>query len=151
MPTINTSRRKQPAIGQMRSKAVVCTWVETPDADISVIVTRPGVFRCMARVLPIQGTKLLDYQAVWGDKAPTHEITIRAPLDVMIALNHWIFVETGLSQTWYRVRSIEDLGGVGRFLVLLCSTDTVKDKRLDPATQQPPANFIEPIQPPDVI
>lgn len=151
MPSIHTSRRKQPAIGRMRSRAIVCTWVETPDDDISVVVQRPGVFQCMAQVLPINGAKILDYQAVWGDKAPTHEITIRVPLDVMVALNHWIYVDTGMTKTWYRVRSIEDLGGVARFLILLCSVDTFKDARLDPATQQAPANFLEPVVPPDVI
>lgn len=151
MPKIDTRRRKQPSIGDLRSKAIVCTWVETPDADISVVVTRPGVFQCMARVLPIRGSAVLDYQTAWGDKAPTHEITIRVPLDVHVALNHWIYVETPMSKTWYRIRLIEDLGGANRFLVLYCMMDTVEDKRSDPATQQSPPNFITPVAPPDVI
>lgn len=151
MPRIDTKRRKQPAIGELRSKTIVCTWVEVPDNDISVVVTRPGVFRCMSRVLPIRGSTVLDYQAVWGVKAPTHEITLRVPLDVQLALNHWIYIDDPVTKVWYRIRNIEDLGGANRFLVCLCSIDTLDDARSDPATQERAPNFMQPVQPPDVI
>lgn len=151
MTRIDTKRRKQPSIGELRSKAIVCTWIEVPDDDISVVVVRPGVFRCMAKVLPVRGSTVLDYQAVWGNKAPTHEITLRVPQDVHLALNHWVYIDDTVTKTWYRIRNIEDLGGANRFLILLCSIDTLKDARSDPATQQSPPNFIEPVQPPDVI
>lgn len=151
MPSIDTRRRKQPSIGDLRSRAIVCTWMETPDADISVVVSRPGVFTCNARVLPVRGSTVLDYQAAWGAKAPTHEITIRVPLDVQVALNHWVYVDDTTTKTWFRIINIEDLGGAGRFLVLLCAIDTLKDLRSDPATQTSAPNFMEPIAPPDVI
>lgn len=135
MPSIKTGRRKQPAIGDLRDAAYICTWVERPDDDISVVVRRPGVFTCMAKVLPVRGSQVMDYQVIWGEKAPTHEVTIRCPPDVHLALNHWIYVETKFGRTWYRIRNIEDLGGVRRFYVILCSQDTIDDNRTDPATQ----------------
>lgn len=144
-------KKKHPSIGELRDRVVVCTWTETPDNDISVVVKRPGVYSCNARVLPLRGSKILDYQTAFGEKAPTHEITMRVPLDVHLALNHWIFCQNKFSQTWYRVANIEDVGGVHRWISLLCYVDTVDDKRSDPATQQSPPNFIEPVQPPDVI
>ena len=44
----------------------------------------------------------------------------------------------GDAKIWYKVRSVEDLGNVQRFLVLNCNIDTVNDARNDPVTQEPP-------------
>lgn len=149
MSKIATARRRQPSLGQLSQRVVVCTWVEHPDEDISVILTRPGVYECHARVLPIRGATVLDYQTAWGPAAPEFEITIRNPPDVQIALNHWIYDPGSVTKSWYRIRNVEDLGGVGRFLVLLCSIDTFDDARSDPATQRrnpafedPPGNVV---------
>src|ERR1700745_1952364 len=38
----------------------------------------------------------------------------------------------GDAKIWYKVRSVEDLGNVQRFLVLNCNIDTVNDARNDP-------------------
>ena len=43
-----------------------------------------------------------------------------------------------LAETWYKVRTVEDMGGVHRFLVLMCTVETINDRRSDPATQPPP-------------
>ena len=80
---------------------------------------------------------MLHYRAVLGDQyAPTHEIALRVPPDVRVDLNHWVqHLLPDTASIWYRVRTVEDLGGVGRFLMLMCSVDQADDRRLDPATQ----------------
>jgi hypothetical protein len=150
MPNIATRRvheqKRQPGIGELRERVVICTTVEKPDGNVSTIVNRPGVIRVHAKVRPIRGERVLDYQAVFGgrENAPTHEITIRVPPDVKVDLNHWVFQETGYAKTWFKVRSVEDMAGVGRFLLLLCTIDTLKDGRNDPVTQEPPPRWREP-------
>jgi len=139
MPRINLRRRVAPTIGELRHVVWVCTTTERPDSNVSTLVDRPGVFRCMARIRNLRADQILDYKAVFGsEEAPTKEITIRVPPDVKVDLNHWIFREDGPAQMWMKVRTVEDLGEVGRFLVLHCSIDTVNDVRSDPATQEPP-------------
>lgn len=140
MPRINLRRHSQPAIGEMRDLVWVCTTVERPDDDVSTIKTRPGVFQCHARIRNMRPDQIMDYLAVFGtqDKPPSIEITIRYPPDVKVDLNHWVYRETGDATTWYKVRSVEDLGNVQRFLILNCSIDVVNDVRTDPATQRPP-------------
>jgi len=139
MPKINLRRRSIPAIGEMRDVVWVCTTVERPDDFVSTIVERPGVMRVHARVRDLRPDQILDFQAVFGsENSPTKEITIRAPPDVKVDLGHWVYRETGFAKIWHRVRSVEDLGEVQRFLILRCSVDTVNDARTDPVTQQPP-------------
>jgi hypothetical protein len=153
MPKIDLKLRStQPAIGSMRQRVVVCTTTERPDEDVSTIVERPGVMPVMSRIRPLRGDDavMLDWRAVFGkENTPTHEITIRCPPDVKVDLNHWVYHSDELGATWYKVRSVEDLGGVHRFLVLLCTLTTVNDARSDPATQSPPPTWENPT--PDVI
>jgi len=142
MPKIDLRRRSAPSVGQLRDVVWVCTTVERPDDFVSTIVERPGVIRVHARIRFMRPETIWNYQAVFGDQdTPTREITIRCPPDVKIDLNHWVYQEGNGAcspPTWYKVRSVEDLGGVGRFLILRCSVDTVKDARTDVVTQQPP-------------
>jgi hypothetical protein len=145
MPRIDQRAQARPApdIGSLREIAWVCTTVERPDlGGPSTIVERPGVIKVHARVRPLKGTQVLDWKAVLGsEQAPTHEITIRMPPDVSVQLNHWVFCEDRYSKSWYRIRTVEDMGGVRRFLLLLCSLETFNDARHDPATQKPPPVF----------
>ena len=139
MAKINLRRRSIPSVGSMRDSVIICTWTERPDEDVSTIVARPGVFRAHARVRTLQPDQILDFMAVFGSQdRPAVEIAIRVPPDVKIDLNHWVYRETGPAKIWYKVRSVQDFGDVGRFLLLRCSIDTVNDPRTDPATQQPP-------------
>lgn len=145
MPKIDLRRRSAPTIGSMRDLVWICTMVERPDGDISTFVERPGVYRCHARFRPIGPTQILDYKAVFGDQdTPTTEITVRVPPDVKVDVRHLVYRLTGPAQIWYRVRSVEDLVEVHRFLVLRCSTDTLRDERSDPATQEPPPTWETP-------
>lgn len=142
MPRFRADRRQKPSIGDLSARVIVCTWVERPDADISVIKTRPGVFSCQARIISIKGSTVLDYQTVWGENAPTHEIVIRSPPDVVVALNHWIYHDdAGGRKVWYRIRNVEETGG---YVVMLCNIDTYDDSRTDLATQSPDPQFEEP-------
>jgi hypothetical protein len=136
---IVTRRRTQPVVGDLNETVWICTTVETPDDYVSTIVENPGVFKCHARIRNIKPDQILNYQAVFGtqEKPPTIEITIRFPPDVAVDLNHRVYRETGAAKIWYRVRSVEDLGGAHRFLIMNCSIDVVKDSRNDDATQQP--------------
>jgi len=139
MPRINLRRRVAPTIGELRHTVIVCTTTERPDEYVSTIVERPGIFRCHARIRDLRPDQILDYRAVFGSEdAPVKEITIRVPPDCKIDLNHWIYREDGPAQMWMKVRTIEDLGEVGRFLILRCSLDTLKDERTDTATQELP-------------
>lgn len=139
MPKIDLRRRVQPAIGQLRDVVWVCTTTERPDDNVSTIVERPGVIRVHARIRDLKPDQIMNYRAVFGDEnTPTKEITIRVPPDVKVDLNHWVFRETGYAKTWYKVLYVEDLGEVGRFLILYCAVDELNDVRNDPATQQPP-------------
>lgn len=136
----------QPEVGELRALVWVCTTVERPDMNVSTIVQRPGVIKVHARIRPLRGDRILDYQAVLGtEKAPTYEITVRMPPDVKVDLNHWIYQEEGdYAKKWFKVRSTEDMGGRGRFLLLLCSLDKLNDERSDPATQESPPRWREP-------
>jgi hypothetical protein len=126
----------------------ICTTVERPDFNVSTVVERPGVIKVHARVRPLRGREILNYQAVFGEQnAPNTEITTRMPPDVKVDLNHWVYQETGYAKTWYKVRSAEDMGGLGRFLMMHCSIDELKDKRSDPATQQSPPRWEAPDAP----
>jgi len=139
MPRINLRRRTVPSIGELRHVVWVCTTTEKPDEYVSTIVERPGVFRCHARIRSMAPDQILDYQSVFGTvDMPTKEITIRVPPDAAIGIGHWLYREDGPAKIWYKVRSTEDLGEVGRFLVMRCSIDTLKDQRTDEATQQMP-------------
>lgn len=151
MPRIDQRRESIPQIGDLRDSVIICTTVEKPDFNVSTIVDRPGVIRVHARVRPMEATQILDYQAVWPGmgrgqgggqlKLPSHEITIRMPPDVKIDLHHWVFHQDKFAATWYRVRMTKDMGGVRRFLLLLCSIETLWDVRTDPATQELPPQF----------
>ena len=147
MPRIDQRRESVPGIGDLREIVLVCTTVERPDDNVSTIVERPGVIRVHARVRPLEATQMLDYQAVWPAtaggqlKPPSHEITIRTPPDVKIDLNHWVFHADRYAETWYRVRMVKDMGGVRRFTIMLCSPETTRDRRSDPATQESPPVF----------
>jgi len=149
MPRINLSRRSQPALGDMRHLVWIATTVERPDPDgPSSLVDRPGVFRTHARIVNMRPDIILNYQSVFGlQNTPTIEITIRNPPDVKIDLNHWVYRPAPPTQIWYKVRNVEDLGNVGRFLVLGCSIDEVNDARSDPATQQSPPRWDAPEPP----
>jgi len=140
MPKIVLRRRSAPEIGEMRDIVWVCTTVERPDDDVSTIKRRPGVFECHARIRSLRPDQIMDYQAVFGTegKPPTKEITIRYPPDARVDVNHWVYQKTGDARIWYKVRTVEDVGNVQRFLFLDCSIDTVFDDRTDPATQQNP-------------
>lgn len=156
MTRIVTRKRKAPDIGLMRHQIIVCTTVERPDGDVSTIVTRPGVFRAHARVLPLRGEYILNWKAANsfeapGAKVPTFEITLRTPPDVKIDMNHWIYFEEGPTATWFKVVTVEDLGGARRFTVLLCSVETIKDLRSDPATQPLPPVWENPLDVEDRI
>lgn len=145
MTRIIAKKRHPPDVGLMRHRVIVCTTVEKPDGDVSTIVTRPGVMQVHARVSPIRGEEILNWKAVMGtENSPTHEIWIRCPPDVKVDLNHWVYVIEKHAETWYRVRNVEDIGGAGRFLLLMCSVDTVNDKRSDPATQPVPPRWERP-------
>lgn len=143
MTRLNTRKRRAPDIGLMRHTIIVCTTVEKPDLDVSSTVTRPGVFKAHARVLPLRGDYILNWKAAAsyearGASVPTHEITLRTPPDVKIDMNHWIYFEEGKIATWFKVVTVEDLASARRFTVCLCAVDTVKDLRSDPATQPLP-------------
>lgn len=140
-----TGKLMVPALGDLREVVIVCTAVEKPDGEVSTIVTRPGVIKVHARVRPIRGEVFLDYHVAFGGAGlaggrivPTHEITIRTPPDVRIDLGHWVYHCDKFTETWYRVRTVEDIGGARRFTIMLCAADTVRDIRSDPATQQSP-------------
>lgn len=138
MTRIVTSKRSQPDIGLMRDTVIVCTTVEVPDADVSTIVQLPGVIKVKASVIPLRGDTILNYKAVdisGKGVVPSTQITIRTPPDVKIDLNHKIYHLGRYGPTWYNVDTVEDLGGAGRFTVMLCSVTYVKDKRSDPVTQ----------------
>lgn len=143
---IDLRRRKAPDVGELRETVIVCTTVERPDLNVSTIVNRPGVFRCHARIMSLKAEQIMDYKAVFGTEhaPPTVAITIRFPPDVKIDLNHWVYCDDGIAKTWYKVRSVEDLGNVKRFLTLNCSIDVVDDVRSDPATQESPPAFETP-------
>ena len=141
-----TGRAMAPPLGSMRDKVIICTMLERPDGEVSTIVTRPGVIQVQARIRPLKGETFLDYQAVWGGGAtrlrpPSHEVTIRTPPDVKIDLGHWVYHCDRLAETWYRVRTVEDIGGQHRFTVLLCAPEVIRDRRSDPATQQSPPQW----------
>jgi len=146
-----------PTLGQLRDIVVVCATVERPDGEVSTIVKRPGVIQVHARVRPLKGEMLLDYQAVFGGgvralRLPTHEITIRTPPDVKIDLGHWVYHCDRVAETWYRVRTVEDVGGAHRFTTMLCAPEIVRDRRSDPATQQSPPQWEVPdMSVPEVI
>lgn len=152
MPRIDQRRDIVPQIGDLRDRVVICTTVELPDTNVSTIVDRPGVIRVHARVRPLEAQQILDYQMVFPGmgrghgllKTPSHEITIRTPPDVKVDLNHWVFHQDKYTATWYRVRLTKDMGGAGRFLLLMCSTETLLDVRSDPATQDLPPQFDRP-------
>ena len=146
MARINLRRHTVPTVGELRDLVWVCTTLERPDADVSTIKRRPGVFRAHARIRNIRPDEIMDYQAVFGteDKPPTIEITIRYPPDVKVDLNHWVYRETGDAKIWYKVRRVEDVGNAGLFLFLYCSIDQVNDRRSDPATQQSPPHWEDP-------
>src|SRR5262245_39170179 len=136
-----TGKAMLPAVGDLRSLVIVCTTVERPDGEVSTIVTRPGVIKVRARVRPVRGEMILDYEAVFvGTRArvPSHEITIRTPPDVKIDMGHWVYHCDRVPEKWYRVRTVEDIGGRNRFTVLLCAPETIRDSRSDPATQEMP-------------
>jgi len=149
-------RRKSPSVGSLTSRVTVCTTLERPDGDVSTLVDRPGVIQVHASVRPLRGVEVLNWKAVTevysglgGTRgaAPTHEIVIRDPPDVKVDLNHWVFCRDRYSETWYKVRFVEDMGGVHRFLTLLCTIETVKDRRSDPATQPLPPTWETPDEP----
>jgi len=134
-----------PEVGELNTRVWICTTVERPDMNVSTIVKRPGVIDVAARVRPLGGQQILDYQAVMGEEdKPTTEITIRYPPDVKVDLNHWVYHKRLYTRTWYKVRTVEDMGGAGRFLLLRCSVDKVFDVRSDPATQQTPPRWEDP-------
>lgn len=141
---------KAPTIGELRSRVVICTTVERPDADVSTIVKRPGVYSCRARVRPLKPWQIMNYQAVavyrlaGTNSSASVEITVRNPPDVKIDLNHWVYEITGYGPSWYRVRGVEDIGGWRQWLALHCSIETLKDERSDPATQEEPPVWEDP-------
>ena len=149
MPRIDQRRESVPHIGDLRDVVIVCTTVERPDDNVSTIVERPGVIRVHARVRPLEASQILDYQTVNPGmgrghaqvKQPSHEITIRVPPDVKIDLNHWVFHAARYTETWYKVASVKDMGGAGRFLILYCWSELIRDRRSDPATQELPPRF----------
>jgi hypothetical protein len=136
-------------MSDLREIVVVCTTLERPDDNVSTIVDRPGVIKVHARVRPITASQILDYQTVNPGmgrghaqiRSPTHEITIRTPPDVKVDLNHWVFHADRYTQTWYKVAMTKDMGGVRRFLMLLCWSELIRDIRSDPATQESPPRF----------
>jgi hypothetical protein len=145
MRRIDLRRRSVPNVADLRDIVWICTTVERPDANVSTIVQRPGVIKVHARILDLRPEIVLNYQAVMGTQhAPTKAITIRMPPDVKIDLNHWVYQETGFGPIWHKVRSVEDLGGVRRFLEMHCSIETVNDSRRDPATQEAPPKWKTP-------
>jgi len=146
MPKIILRRRTVPNIGELRDFVWVCTTTERPDDDVSTIRKRPGVFGCHARIRNLKPDQIMDYVAVFGTevKPPTIEITIRYPPDAKIDVRHWVYRKTGDARIWYKVRTVEDAGGVQRFLFLDCSIDTVFDVRSDPATQALPPMWEDP-------
>lgn len=124
----------------------ICTTTERPDDDVSTIKERPGVFRCHAAIRSIRPEQILNYQAVFGDEnAPSKEVIVRMPPDVKVDLNHWVYRECGAySKMWMKVRSVEDIDELGKFLLMRCSIDTVLDERSDPATQPLPPTWETP-------
>jgi len=147
---VPVARDKAPAIGELRHRVIICTTVEKPDGDVSTIVGRPGVIEVHARITPLRGDEVLDYKAVAGvfrtsiRVNPTYEFVIRTPPDVKIDMNHWIYWDDGIAASWYRVRLIEDIGMVRRFMALQCTLDTTNDRRSDPATQRSPEQWETP-------
>jgi head-tail adaptor len=154
-PPIDVKRRVSvPEIGELNKRVWVCTTVEKPDMNVSTIKRRPGVIEVHARIRPLRGQEILDYQAVLGEEnKPTTEITIRDPPDVKVDIRHWIYHEGLYARTWYKVRTVEDLGGVGLYLLMRCSVDQILDVRSDPATQETPRRWEDPGGPrvPDTI
>ena len=134
-----------PEIGELREQVWICTTVEKPDMNVSSIVKRPGVIEVRARVRPLSGDTILDYQAVMGEQdKPTMEVTIRNPPDVKVDIRHWVYHKGRFACSWLKVRTVEDMGGAGQFLLLRCSVDQVFDVRADPATQRQPPRWDDP-------
>ena len=115
--SIQVTKRRLPTVGELRELVWVCTTVERPDMNVSTIKRRPGVIHVRARIRPLSGAMILDYQAVFGEaEKPSTEITIRNPPDEKVDVRHWIFHATTVYETWYKVRTVEDMGGFNRFL-----------------------------------
>lgn len=149
MPRIDLTRHNVPTIGSLRQQVVVCCTLERPDEDVSTIVTRPGVFKAHARVRPIKGEQVLAWKGVFATaQVPTEEVTLRCPPDVAIDLGHWVYVTDHFRERWLKVREVEDLGGVRRFVILLCTVETVRDRRADPVTQPAPPVWERPADAP---
>jgi len=149
LPRIDQRSESVPRIGDLRDVVIVCTTLERPDDFVSTIVERPGVIRVHARVRPLTPQQILDYQTVNPGmgrghaqiKQPSVEITIRVPPDVKVDLHHWVFHRNRYTETWYKVASVKDMGGVQRFLILYCWSEIIRDRRSDPATQELPPKF----------
>lgn len=135
----------------MNKLVIVCATVERPDDFVSTIIERPKIFAAHARIRNLKPDQILDYKAVFGDAdTATVEITIRYPPDAKIDIGHWIYRKAAPEtlKIWYKVRSIEDIGEVQRFLALRCSIDTVKDARTDPVIQRSPPQWEDPTEDP---
>ena len=142
---INLLKRTVPRIGELNKRLIICTTIERPDEDVSTIVERPGVFRVHGRVRAIKGEEVLAWKGVFDTaQVPTQEVTIRVPPDVHLDIGHWVFVSDRYRESWLKVRTIDDLGGAHRFVVLLCTIETLRDRRSDPATQSMPPVFERP-------
>jgi len=136
-----------PYIGELREPVWVCTTVEKPDQNVSTLKTRPGVINVHARIRPMHEQEILDYLPIFNEgEKPNTEIIIRWPPDVKVDARHWVYHESTdhMVRTWYRVRKVRDMGGLGRFLLMLCSIDQIFDARSDPATQQLPPRWEDP-------
>lgn len=145
MSKIDMRRRTAPDVSDLDTLVWICTTVERPDNNVSTIVQRPGVIKVHARIRDLRPETILNYQAVMGTQdSPTKAITIRTPPDVKVDINHWVYQDSGYAKIWYKVRAIEDLGGVRRWLEMRCSIETVNDERSDPATQESPPKWKTP-------
>ena len=163
MPSRSQTAREQgyivprggpPTIAELRELVWVCTTVERPDENVSTIKQRPGVINVRARIRPLSDLEILDYLPIFGQKdKPDTEIIIRSPPDVKVDARHWVYHESAdkVVKTWYRVRKTRDMANFNRFLLMLCSVDWINDARSDPATQQLPPRWEDPVRVRDEI
>lgn len=129
-------------IGKMRHRVLVCAWIEEPDADVSILRERPGVFEAYASIKPRKATRVFESRVAYGDEnTPTHEIIIRYPNDVMINSQNWIYEESKGVKRWFRVHAIEDVDERQCYLKLLVRQTEVKDPRRDPVIQKENVDF----------
>jgi SPP1 family predicted phage head-tail adaptor len=106
---------KNPLIGELRHRAELRCWRDTPGDDDATDSETALVTTVWAKIEPVGGATYVGSTQIGA--AITHRITFRYRADVTAS-----FVVT-LRGRLYRVRRVTDLGGEGRFTVLECEEE----------------------------